>query len=393
MSFGQMPLANAFLSPEQFEAEYFFELAPAFCAQCHMVQLIEQPDPRAMFHDNYAFFSGTSQKMAAHFHTMADHYVDEFLSDRPDPFVVELGSNDGIMLQHMAHKGIRHLGVEPSANVAEVARQKGVQTLVSFFNEQTAQEIRASHGPADIISSANVMCHIPDLHAVAKGVKHLLRTDGVFVFEDPYLGDVIQKTSYDQLYDEHVYLFSAQSVMNAFGPHGLSLFHVAPQITHGGSMRYYFCHDGAHPLRPSVTAQLALENNLGLDHPETYQRFKSACEQSKADFVTLLQKLKADGKRVVGYAATSKSTTVLNYCGVGPELIEFISDTTPLKQGKYTPGTHIPVKPYAAFGEDFPDYAILFAWNHAQEIFHKEKEFQAHGGQWILFVPEVGVVA
>ena len=387
-----MPLANAFVSPDQFESESFFDLAPAFCDNCHMVQLVDQPEPGAMFHDTYAFFSGTSQKMGTHFKEMADHYVEDFLCAQPNPFVVELGSNDGIMLQHLAGRNIRHLGVEPSSNVAAVARHKGVETVCGFFGEEIAKDIARTHGKADIISSANVMCHIPDLHTVAKGVVHLLKPDGVFVFEDPYLGDVIQKTSYDQLYDEHVYLFSAQSVTNTFSPYGLTLFHVAPQTTHGGSMRYYLCHGDTHPVRPSVASQLAWEDTLGLGRAETYQNFKAECEKNKEDLVALLKTLKAQGKRVVGYAATSKSTTVLNYCGIGPDLIEFICDTTPLKQGKYTPGTHIPVKAPGAFSENFPDYAVLFAWNHGAEVFEKEETFKACGGKWIVFVPKVEIL-
>lgn len=393
MSFGRMPLANGFLTPQDFEHEYFFELAPAFCEACKMFQIVEQPDPQRMFHEKYAFFSSTSQKMAAHFKAMADHYRNDFLRKRTDPFVVELGSNDGIMLQHFAAAGVRHLGIEPSSNVADVARKNGIQTLSKFFSEQTAQEILERHGQADIISSANVMCHIPDLHSVARGVKTLLKPEGIFVFEDPYLGDVIQKTSYDQIYDEHVYLFSVQSVAHMFGTYDLEVFHVAPQETHGGSMRYYLSHKGAHAIRDSVQTQLAKEDKLQLGSLKTYEAFKASCEKNKRDLKALLQQLKSEEKSVAGYAATSKSTTVLNYCEIGTDLIDFISDTTPLKQGKYSPGMHIPVRPYEEFKNSYPDYAVLFAWNHAQEIFEKEKEFTAQGGKWITFVPEVRILS
>jgi methylation protein EvaC len=392
MSFGKMPIANGFLTQEEFEKEYFFELAPAFCNHCKTFQIIEQPAPEKMFHENYAFFSSTSSKMQQHFKEMAEHYMEEFVPDKKKAFVVELGSNDGIMLKNFSKNGIPHLGIEPSKNVAEVARQNGVNTISEFFGEEVAKKVAAQNSLADIISAANVMCHIPDIISVAKGVKALLKPSGIFVFEDPYLGDMFRKTSYDQIYDEHVYIFSVQSVQNIFKPYDLELFHVAPQETHGGSMRYYLCHRGAYSVRDSVNYHLKAENSLGLDKVETYQSFKEACERNKNNLIALLKKIKSEGKKIVGYAATSKSTTILNYCGIGPELIDYISDTTPIKQDKFSPGMHIPIKSYDDFKKDKPEYAVLFAWNHAKEIFEKEKDFARQGGKWILFVPDVRVL-
>ncbi|MGD0466160.1 MAG: class I SAM-dependent methyltransferase [Gammaproteobacteria bacterium] len=393
ISFGKMPIANGFLKKEEFSKEYFFELAVIFCSTSKMFQLIKQPDPKMMFHGNYAFFSSTSRSMAQHFEKMVNHYVTNFISNSKDAFVVELGSNDGIMLRHFAKAGINHLGIEPSANVAEVARQNGVNTVSEFFGEAVAINVENKYGKADIISAANVMCHIPDLNSVGKGVDILLKDKGIFVFEDPYLGDVIQKTAYDQIYDEHVYIFSVQSVSNTFALHGLRVFHVEPQKTHGGSMRYYLCRNGAYAVRDSVKKQLELEFNLGLDKIDTYMQFAKNCEKNKQDFLDLLRQLKAKGKRVVGYAATSKSTTILNYCSIGSDLIEYICDTTPIKQEKFSPGMHIPIKPYEYFKKDNPDYVVLFAWNHAQEIFEKERDFIVNGGKWIVFVPAVKVLS
>ena len=295
------------------------------------------------------------------------------------------------MLRNFKDAGIRHLGIEPSINVANVARLAGIKTLSEFFNVELADRIVGENGQADTILCANVMCHIPDLNSIAKGIKRLLKPDGMLMFEDPYLGDMIAKTSYDQIYDEHVFIFSATSVSWAFAQHGLELIDVLPQITHGGSMRYVLAPKIALPVSSNVDELMQKEQKQGLHKTETYDQFRHKCETSRTSLIELLDSLKQKGQRVVGYGATSKSTTVNNYCGIGPEHIEFISDTTPIKQGKLTPGAHIPVKPYEAFKHNPPEYVLLYAWNHAVEILEKEKTFTVGGGKWITFVPRVEV--
>ena len=392
MSFGKMPIANGFLTKDQIATEYFFNLETAFCSKCGMFQLMEQPDARQMFHENYAFFSSQSRYMQMHFKAYAELVMNRFFAGRIDPFVVELGSNDGIMLKHFKESGFKHLGIEPSENVANVAREQGIDTISEFFNLELAEQLVATHGHADVVICANVMCHIPDINSVAAGMARLLKPDGVLLFEDPYLGDMIAKTSYDQIYDEHVFIFSATSVSYAFGQHGLELIDVLPQITHGGSMRYVFAPKGNHRVSPNVASLLEKEKQQGLDKAETYDQFRENCENSRTSLLGLLEKLRREGKRVVGYGATSKGTTVNNYCGIGPEHVEFVSDTTPIKQGKLTPGSHIPVKSYEAFCSNYPDYALLYAWNHSREIFDKEDKFKASGGKWITFVPQVDII-
>ncbi len=391
MSFGRMPIANGFLSPAEFGEEYFYDLSVAFCSDCGMVQLIEQVAPEKMFHENYAFFSSTSTRMATHFKEMADGVMNEYLGS-VDPFVVEIGSNDGIMLQHFRQAGHRHLGIEPSLNVAQVAMEKGVQTICRFFDEELASEILAEHGPADAFLGANVMCHIPDIHSVIAGVKLLLKPQGVLIFEDPYLGDIVEKTSYDQIYDEHVFYFSLKSISHLVEQHGLEVIDVRSLGVHGGSMRYVIGHKGARVASESVAALRATEERLGLHRPETYAQLRSNIERSRDELMEQLRQLKAQGKRVVGYGATSKSTTVTNYCGITPDLVEFISDTTPIKQGKFSPGAHIPVRHYQEFEADYPDVALLFAWNHAAEIMAKEESFQGAGGRWLVYTPRVEVL-
>lgn len=391
MSFGRMPIANGFLTQEQFPDEYFFELEVGFCQECTMVQLTELVDRDRMFHDQYAFFSSTSARMGVHFRECAAWIRGRYLHGA-DPFVVEIGSNDGIMLQNFADAGIRHLGIEPSANVAQVAKEKGINTITKFFDETVAREIIAEHGNADAFLGANVMCHIPYLHSVAEGIRLLLKPTGVLVFEDPYLGDIVEKVSYDQIYDEHAFYFSVSSVNSLFREHELELIDVRPQNVHGGSMRYVLAHSGVYPASPAVAAQQQREAELGLHRPETFDRLRADIERSREKLMSLLQRIKQEGKRVVGYAATSKSTTVTNYCGITDDLLQYISDTTPLKQGKYSPGMHIPVCAYDEFQKAYPDYALLFGWNHAEEIMAKEQKFKAAGGKWIVYVPTVEVL-
>ena len=391
ISFGQMPIANGFLSSGQFADEYFYELQAAFCSNCGMVQLVEQVEPEKMFHEEYAFFSSTSTRMAIHFKKWADFVMKNYLLS-PEPFVVEIGSNDGIMLQHFANAGLRHLGIEPSRNVAQVAMDKGIQTVCKFFNEGVAREILSKHGQVDVFLGANVMCHISNLHSVFAGIKILLKPSGVLIFEDPYLGDIIEKASYDQIYDEHIFYFSLNSINHLVEHHGLEVTDVIPQTVHGGSMRYVVAHKETRSVSAAVTRLRAKEETLGLHRPEIYNRLRCNIEQSRDNLMRLLYDLKQQNKRVVGYGATSKSTTVTNYCGITEDLVEFISDTTPIKQGKFSPGAHIPVHSYQEFVTNYPDYALLFAWNHAEEIMDKEQNFRRAGGKWLVYVPRVEVL-
>jgi methylation protein EvaC len=392
ISFGKMPIANGFLSSTQFGDEYFFDLQVAFCSKCGMVQLANQVEPEKMFHDHYAFFSSTSARMAEHFQQFADFVKANYL-ESVDQLVVELGSNDGIMLQHFMNAGQRHLGIEPSRNVAQVAMDKGIHTVSHFFDEEVVRDLLTDHGQADVILGANVMCHIPNLHSVFAGIKNFLKPSGVLIFEDPYLGDIVERTSYDQIYDEHVFYFSVKSISFLADYHGLEVIDVLPQQVHGGSMRYVVAHKGARTVSTAVARQEEKEEALGLHQTQTYDALRCRIEQSRDDLLEQLHDLKQRKKRVVGYGATSKSTTVTNYCGITPDLVEFISDTTPIKQGKYSPGTHIPVRPSQEFAADYPDYALLFAWNHADEIMAKEQPFLRAGGKWLVYVPRVEVLA
>ena len=391
VDFGVMPIANAFATKEQIKNEYTFPMKVGFCGNCNMVQLVEQPDREKMFHENYAFFSSTSNYMKEHFKLFTNS-VSELQDLNENSFVVEVGCNDGILLENFIIENIPCLGVEPSENVAQVAMEKGIEVIMKFFDRPLAEHILQSHQKADAILSANVMCHIPYIHSIYDGVKTLLKEDGIFIFEDPYLGVIIEKTSFDQIYDEHVFLFSALSVNYLANMHDLELVNVEPQITHGGSMRYTIAHKGIKTVSQNVIKLIDQEKKLGLDKKQSYLGFTDNVNKIKNDLINLLTKLKNDGKKVVAYGATSKSTTVTNYFGITPDLVECIYDTTPIKQNKLSPGAHIPVLPYDQFRESDPDYVLLFAWNHATEIMKKESDYMSHDRLWITYIPNVKVI-
>ncbi len=389
IDYGQMPIANGFIKNLD-DKEYLFNLAAYFCPQCYMVQIGETVKPEMMFHDHYQFVSSTSGAMAKHFEEQADH-IAELVKNKPDPFIVELGSNDGIMLRHIAKRKIHHLGIEPSKNVAEMSEKVGVKVLTEFFNEETAHNIVKEHGNADILCGSNVTCHIEDLNSVAAGAAILLKDDGMWFFEDPYIYDIVQKSSFDQMYDEHVFYFSGLSVANMAKQHGMQLVDMEHQDVHGGSMRYYIKKGTNNQVSDRVTDYLAKEKELKLDKEEGYQQFRDNVNKVCKDLKNVLTKLKKEGESVAAYGATSKSTTLLNYAGIGPDLIEYISDNTPTKIGMYTPGTHIPVKSHDVFQQNPPDYTVLLAWNHQNEIMKKEANYRKNGGKFITFFPKVTI--
>ncbi len=389
VDFGKMPIANNFLKNPALDT-YRFNLAAEFCETCSLLQLSEQPDPELMFHDHYAFFTGLSTFMAKHFKEMA--LTNLPLTYSQDFMVSEIGCNDGTLLSSIADLGIRHLGIDPSQNVVESARSKGVTAEVAFFSELTAREMIKKYSQADLILAANVICHIPDINDFARGIKTFLKQDGKFVFEEPYIGSMIEKVSYDQLYDEHVFIFGALSVQSIFNKHGLTLVACEPQVTHGGSMRYTIMHKDAAVISESVGKILLQEKELGLDNIETYLNFGENCAIRKNELVQLLKHLNQKGRKVAGYAATSKSTTVLNFCNIDSSLISYISDSTKEKIGTFTPGSNIPVISHEEMRLNPPDYLVLFAWNHENEILAKESGVLDSNVKWIRFVPKVEIV-
>ncbi|GLW09409.1 SAM-dependent methyltransferase [Microtetraspora sp. NBRC 13810] len=390
LDLGRQPLSDAFPQAGETAGEFFYRLAVGVCDGCTMVQLMEEVPRERMFHEDYPYYSSGSSVMREHFAQTARDLIRTELTGG-DPFIVEIGCNDGIMLNTVRDAGIRHLGFEPSASVAKVAQDKGVRVRTEFFEESTAVAVRSTDGPADVIYSANTFCHIPYVASVLRGADALLGPDGVFVFEDPYLGDIVAKTSFDQIYDEHFFLFSATSVQAMARRFGFELVDVRRLPVHGGEVRYTLGRPGMREPTPAVAALLDAERAARLADPETLRGFAASVARVRDDLVSLLKEIKANGQKVVAYGATAKSATVANYCGIGPDLVAYVCDTTPAKQHRLTPGMHIPVKPANAFQESYPDYALLFAWNHSQEIMTKEQGFRESGGRWIHYVPDVHV--
>jgi methylation protein EvaC len=389
--FGQQPMAHAFLRPSEFAGEFFYRLAIGACQDCTMVQLIDEVPNERMFHKEYPYRSSGSAVMRGHFQRAARGFLDQELTG-DDPFIVEIGSNDGVMLLRGAAAGRPHLGVEPCDNVVQVAERHGVQVLNRYFDEAAAEEIVARHGPADVIFSANTISHISRLGSVFRGVSALLGQTGIFVFEDPYFLDIVERTSFDQICDEHVYLFTARSVAALAAQHGFELVDAERIPVHGGEVRYTIARAGARPVRAAVPNLMEVEHRAGLTEPGTLRRFAANVARHREELVGLLRGLRDQGRQVAGYGATAKSATAMNYCGIGPDLVSFVCDNNLAKQGLYTPGSHVLVRPPQDFAAARPDYTLLFAWNHSDEVLAKEAWYESSGGHWIRYVPDVRVI-
>jgi methylation protein EvaC len=382
--FGRQPLSSAFLRPDELDREFFFRLAVGVCRSCTMVQLMEEVPRAHAVHVGYPYHSSGSVVMHKHFQEVAHRFLETELTG-PDPFIVEIGYNDGVVLTTARDAGVRHLAVEPSG-------QGSVRVHSAFFDATSAADILAADGPADVVYAANTLCDVADIGSVFAGLDVLLAPNGVLVFEDPYLGEILDRTAFDQIYDEHFYFFTAGSVRAMARRFGYELVDVERLSVHGGQIRYTVARAGRRPVDPAVEELLREERARRLVDPATLAAFAGRVRGVRDDLTALLRRLRAEGRRVVGYGATAKSSTVANYCGLGPDLVPFVCDTTVAKHGRLTPGTHIPVRPPAAFADPYPDYALLFAWNHAEEIMAKERAFRDNGGKWILYVPDVHII-
>lgn len=392
LELGPQPLANSFITIDEVKSgkEEKFPLDLYVCKTCWHVQLVDVISKETLF-THYLYFSTTTRTTPAHFAHLANEVVEKHTA-RGD-FVVEIGSNDGVLMSAFENSGRRTLGIEPAANVAEFARTRGIMTMNRFFTEETATQVAKDLGKAKVILSNNVVGHIDDLAQLTRSVKKLLTDDGTWIFEVPYLVDMIEKNEFDTAYHEHLSYFALRPAKMMLERGGLALVDVKRFPIHGGTIRIYAKHGtpGVGPS-PEARALLDAEKTMKLDSMAPYEAFAHRIHALRTSLRTIIDEQKAQGKRIVGYGAPAKGNTLLNYCGIDAKDLEYLLDTTPAKQGLYTPGTHIPVVPTSEFHKNPPDVALMLAWNYEEEILDKEVAFRRAGGKFIVPIPHPRIV-
>lgn len=386
------PPANAFVPASDLDrAQERFPLDVFFCEDCAHVQLLDVVDPRVLF-EHYVYVSGTSPVFVKHFEDYAAFVMARF-KPVAGGLVLDIGSNDGTLLSFFQKAGMRVLGIDPAQEISADATARGIPTICGFFGADKGAEIAASHGKAEVITANNVFAHIDDLSGVVDGVRGLLAPSGVFVFEVSYLVDVFENTLFDTIYHEHLDYHSVKPLVRFFAAKGMELVEAIRVGSHGGSLRGIAqLKGGPHTVGASVAEAVAVEERLGLDKAVTLSKFAADIEALGAELNALLKRLKAEGKRIGGFGAPAKATTLMYHFGIGPDLVDFIIDDSPLKQGLYSPGMHIPVVSSADGFAQKPDYLVILAWNFAKAIIDKNAAFRSGGGKFITPIPKVEVV-
>ena len=390
---GMSPLSNAYLKPEQLhQVERFYPLHAWVCGSCFLVQLEQFETPENIFSD-YAYFSSYSDSWLEHVASYTEAMVERF-GLNAGSHVVEIASNDGYLLQYFVKRGIPVLGIEPAANVARVAEDKGVPTLIKFFGTETATALAASGKQADLLLGNNVLAHVPDLNDFVSGMAKLLKPQGVITMEFPHLLRLMAQNQFDTIYHEHFSYFSFLTVEKVFAAHGITLFDVEQISTHGGSLRIFGRHsaDGSKPVSPRVAALRQEELKAGLDNAKTYAAFAEQIKAIKRALLRFLIDAKEQGKTVVGYGAPAKGNTLLNYCGVRTDLIDYTVDRSPHKHGSYLPGVHIPIYHPDRIAETRPDYVLILPWNLKEEIMLQMAHIRSWGGKFVVPIPKVEVL-
>ncbi len=389
---GMAPLCQTHITAEQLNhMERFYPLHAYVCEKCFLVQLGEYVSPEEIFGE-YAYFSSYSDTWLKHAENYVDMMIDRFHLG-PQSKVVEIASNDGYLLQYFVQKKLPVLGVEPAANIAKVAMDKGIPTVVKFFGQNTARQLSAENHKADLLLGNNVLAQVPDLNDFVAGMKILLKPSGIITMEFPHLVRLIGENQFDTIYHEHFSYFSFTTVERVFAAHGLTLFDVDELPTHGGSLRIYGRHadDITKPVTERVSGLKQREDAWGVHKMETYRQFARKVAATKRNILSFLIEAKANGKSVVGYGAPGKGNTLLNYCGIRTDFLDYTVDRNPYKQGKYTPGTHIPIMPPSKIAETKPDYLFILPWNLKDEIMQQNSFIREWGGKFVVPIPEVRV--
>jgi SAM-dependent methyltransferase len=386
------PLCESYLSREQLNhMEPFYPLHAYVCGECFLVQLEAYVSAEHIFSD-YAYFSSYSDSWVEHARAYTEKMIERFHLG-PQHHVIEIASNDGYLLQHFVAKGIPCLGIEPAANVAAVAVAKGIPTVVQFLSEKTARELAAEGRQADLIAGNNVFAQVPDLNDFVKGMKILLKPHGVLTLEFPHLMRTIQENQFDQIYHEHFSYFSLGTTVRICAAHGLTVFDVDELPTHGGSLRVYVRHadDASRPVGERVRELLDGEDRAGFNRLERYASFGEQVKDTKRKLLSFLIKAKREGKSVAGYGAPGKGNTLLNYCGIRADFLDFTVDRSPHKQGKFLPGTHIPIFHPDKIEETKPDFVLILPWNLKAEIMKQMEYIRGWGGRFVVPIPELTV--
>jgi len=390
LSLGHTPLANALLREDQLdEGESRWPLELAWCPDCSLAQITETVPPEILFRE-YAYFSSFSDTMVAHARSIADR-MRTTRNLNSSSLAVEIASNDGYLLQWYHKAGIPVLGIEPAQNIAKVAEsERGVRTISEFFGSDVAERLSQSGEKADVIHANNVLAHVADLNGVVAGFAKLLKPDGVVVVEAPYLKDLIDHVEFDTIYHEHLCYFSLTALTRLFQQHGLTIVDVERLAIHGGSLRIFAVHSASAVTQPSVVRLLEEEATWVRDGA-SYKTFGSRVESLRGELTRLLERLKSEGKRIAVYGASAKGSTLMNFFGIGSEMIDFVVDRSTIKQGLYTPGTRLKICDPSRLVEDQPDYCLLLTWNFADEILKQQSTYRRHGGKFIIPIPEVRV--
>lgn len=391
---GMSPLANSYLKPEQLnQVERFYPLHAYVCHKCFLVQLQEFETPQEIFSD-YAYFSSYSDTFLAHAKAYVEKAIERFhLTGKSH--VVEVASNDGYLLQYFVERGIPVLGIEPAANVAKVAMQKGITSVVKFFGAKTAHELADEGRQADLLIGNNVLAHVPQLNDFVAGLKVLLKQTGLITMEFPHLLRLIGDKLFDTIYHEHFSYFSLHSVSQVFEKHGLTIFDVEEVPTHGGSLRIYAQHagKGGRPVSDRIQELQSRERAAGFQKLDSYLTFGSQMTAAKRSLLAFLIEAKNSGKVIVGYGAPAKGNTLLNYCGVRTDFIEYTVDRSPYKQGHFLPGCHIPIMPPEHVRETKPDFMLILAWNLRDEVMEQMSFIRSWGGKFVVPLPDVKMYA